>query len=472
MKNQSNQNNEKSRPVKPVKGKAAEDDRDVVGRATQDAKAEGQSASDKPEQTKAVTATEKDMPKVTGKAAQKKPETGVEKKPPTTTEKTNTAAEKEESPPKNVTVKTADATEMGETEEKKGSAGLFVAILALLLAVLAALGVYYLYLQGQQQNQQSAALAEHLGELQSGIDANRQQLTQLSQLETLKQEISTIRSEVDSAASVRQRIEAEQQALNAALTQMSATLGRTTLAWRLAEVEYLLIVANTRLTLERDRRTAQVALQTADQKLRAIGDPAFVPVRQSIANEIAALKAMVEPDITGLALSLVSLVERVESLPLRDSQPARAAGPAVTSGQEDYQSLDWIDIPSAVWKDIRGLVVVRRADKPIEPLQPPSEAWFLRQNLQLKLEQARLSLLRYETALFQQLLDEAGDWLEVYFDAESAAVKSMLESLQDLKRANLQPSLPDISDSLRILRKHMRSLGVEVEAAQREGSEQ
>jgi len=40
MKNQSNQNNEKSRPVKPVKGKAAEDDRDVVGRATQDAKAE------------------------------------------------------------------------------------------------------------------------------------------------------------------------------------------------------------------------------------------------------------------------------------------------------------------------------------------------------------------------------------------------------------------------------------------------
>ncbi len=482
MKNQSNQNNdqnnEKSPSAKPVKGKATEDHRDVVGRATQDAKAEGHSASDKPEQTKAATATDKDIPKVTGravqkkKAVQKKSENSMEKKPPNSPEKTTTAAGKEEKKPPNVTAKTADAVGMEETEEKKGSAGLFVAILALLLAVLTALGVYYLYLQGQQQNQQSAALAERLGELQSSIDANRQQLTQLSQLETLKQEISTIRSEVDSAASVRQRIEAEQQALNTALAEMSTTLGRTTLAWRLAEIEYLLIVANTRLTLEHDRRTALAALQTADQKLRAIGDPAFVPVRQSIANEITALEAVVEPDITGLALTLASLIERVESLPLRDAPPVRAVGAAASGGEESSQSLDWADIPSAIWKDIRGLVVVRRADKPIEPLQPPSEAWYLRQNLQLKLEQARLSLLRHETALFHQLLDEAAHWLRANFDEESAAVKGMLESLQDLKQADLQPSLPDISDSLRVLRKHMQSLGVEVEAAQREGGEQ
>jgi len=480
MKNQSNQNNEKSPSAKPVKGKAAEEHKDVVGRATQDAKAEGHSASDKPEQTTAVTATDKDKPKLTGKAAQKKPETSAAKKPPNTPKKTATVTEKKETKSPSATATTADVPGVEEKEtakeEKRGSAGLFVAILALLLAVLTALGVYYLYLQGQQQ---SAAMAERLGELQSSIngnrlsiDANQQQLTQLSQLETLKQEISAIRSEVDSATSVRQRIEAEQQALNTALTEMSTTLGRTTLAWRLAEIEYLLIVANTRLTLEHDRRTALAALHSADQKLRAIGDPAFVPVRQAIANEITALQAIVEPDITGLALTLASLAETVESLPLRDTPPVRTAGPTVTGGEKDYQSLDWADIPSAVWKDIRGLVVVRRADKPIEPLRPPSEEWYLRQNLQLKLEQARLSLLRHDTALFHQLLDEAAHWLRANFDEESAAVKGMLESLQNLQQADLQPSLPDISDSLRVLRKHMQSLGIEVEAAQREGSEQ
>ncbi len=492
MKNQSNQNDEKTPSAKPVKGKAVEED--VVGKVTQDA--EDQSASDKPVPAEATTVTEKDSPKATGKAAQKKPETRVEKKPPNTPKKTTAAAGKKEKKPPEATVKTVDVAGMEEEsakgkireekqeekKEKKGSStGL--SIVALVLAILTALGAYYLYLQGRQQNlqeqQQNAALLERLGELQSridgnrsSIDANQQQLRRLSQLETLKQEIGAIRSEVDNAIAVRQRIEAEQQALNTALKEMSTTLGRTTLAWRLAEIEYLLIVANTRLTLERDHRTALAVLQTVDQKLRAIGDPAFVPVRQSIANEITALKAMVAPDITGLALTLASLVGRVEDLPLRDAPHVRTAGSVVGNGEENTQPLDWANIPGAIWRDIRGLVVVRREDKPIEPLRAPEEAWYLRQNLQLKLEQARLSLLRHETALFHQLLDEATHWLKAKFDEESAAVQGMLESLQNLQQADLQPSLPDISDSLRVLRQDMQGLGIEVEAAQREGGEQ
>jgi len=486
MKNQSNQNNQsnpKNTPAKPARGKAEK----------------VHSASGKPAQPGATASTaEKDIPKPSEKLAQKKPEDAVEKKPPSATAKPPSATSAKEKPP-SATAKPANAAKVeekkppsttekppsatakpadaGRMEEKKGSgASLWIGSVALLFAILAGLGVYHLYLQGQQQ---STALAKRLGELQSSIDANQssiaanqQQLTRLSELDTLKQEISAVRSDVDGAASVHQRIEAEQQALNTRMTEMASTLGRTTLAWRLAEVEYLLIVANTRLTLERDPRTALVALQTADQKLRAIGDPAFVPVRQSIANEITTLKAVAEPDITGMALTLASLSEAAESLPVRDAQPARASGPALTSGQGDYQSMDWSAIPSAVWKDIRGLVVVRRMDKPIEPLQPPSEEWYLRENLQLKLEQARLSLLRHETTLFQHLLDEASHWLKAHFDEESAAVKGMLKSLQELKQADLQPDLPDISESLRILRKHMQSLGAEVEPAQREGGEQ
>ena len=256
------------------------------------------------------------------------------------------------------------------------------------------------------------------------------------------------------------------------MAAMTAKLGRTTVAWRLAEIEYLLITANTRLSLERDRSTALVALQTADQKLRAIGEPALVPVRQSIAFEITALKAVQEADFTGMALTLGSLAKAVDDLPLLDTQPARASGPAVESSQADYPSLDWADIPSAMWNDIRGLVVVRRVDRPIEPLLPPAEEWYLRKNLQLKLEQARLSLLRHETALFQHQLDEAADWISAYFDVESSAVTSLLGTLQGLKVTELQPSLPDISASLRVLREHMKRLGEEVEAAQREGSEQ
>ncbi len=481
MKNQSNQNDEKTPSSKPARGKAVE--KAVADGVTQGG--EDQSVSDESVPAEAAVVTEKDRPKVTEKAAQKKPDT--EEKPSNTPKKPTTAGKKAKKPPE-TTVKTAGAAGMEEkakekTREGKGGAGTGLSIAALVLAILTALGVYYLYLQGRQQNlqaqQQNAALMERFGELQSriegnqsSIDANQQQLRRLGQLETLKQEISAIRSEVDSAIAVRQRIEAEQQALNTALKEMSTTLGRTTLAWRLAEIEYLLIVANARLTLAHDHRTALAVLQTVDQKLRAIGDPAFVPVRQSIANEITALKAVVVPDITGLALTLASLIGRVEDLPLRDVPHVRTARSVAGDGEENTQPLDWADIPGAIWRDIRGLVVVRREDKPIEPLRAPEEAWYLRQNLQLKLEQARLSLLRHETVLFHQLLDEATHWLKAKFDGESAAVESMLESLQNLQQAELQPSLPDISDSLRVLRQDMQGLGIEVEAAQREGGEQ
>lgn len=355
-------------------------------------------------------------------------------------------------------------------KKKTGSgAALGIGILAVLLSLGAGYGVYYLY---QQDKLHKASLADDLAALQSRISANQQGLTRLTELDGLKQEIAAVRSEVGNVTSTSQRIEAEQQALNVALADMSAKLGRTTVAWRLAEIEYLLITANTRLRLERDRNTALVALQTADEKLRAIGDPTFVPVRQTIALEITQLKAVPDVDITGMALTLGSLARAVDDLPLIDTQPVRTAGPAINSSQEDYKSLDWGDIPAAIWDDIRGLVVVRRVDKPVEPLLPPAEEWYLRQNLQLKLEQARLSLLRHETTLFHHQLDEAGEWLSAYFDGDNSKVSSLLSQLQELKKTELQPPMPDISDSLRVLREHMKRLGEEVEAAQREGGEQ
>lgn len=356
------------------------------------------------------------------------------------------------------------------TEKKRGSAaGLFIAVLAVLLALAAVAGIYYLYKQEQVQN---AVLADRFVALQSGIDSNQQKLTELSRLDTLKQEIDAVRAEIGNVTNVSQRIEAEQQALNTTLAAMTTKLGRTTVAWRLAEIEYLLIIANNRLRLEQDRNTALVALQTADQKLRAVGDPAFVPVRQSIASEVTGLKAVQAPDITGMALSLGSLARAVDELPLLDTQPVLASGPADESSKVEYQSLGWADIPAAMWNDIRSLVVVRRVDRPIEPLLPPAQEWYLRQNLQLKLEQARLALLRHETTLFRHQLDEAAEWISAYFDVESGAVASLLDDLEALKKKELQPTMPDISTSLRLLREQMKGLGEEVEAAQREDSEQ
>jgi len=117
--------------------------------------------------------------------------------------------------------------------------------------------------------------------------------------------------------------------------------------------------------------------------------------------------------------------------------------------------LNWEELPQAVWEDIKSLVRVRRHQQPIEPLLPPKEAWFLQQNLRLKLEQARLSLLRRDTRQFRQYVGEANSWIESFFDADSPAVRNASVTLRALIRVKLQPRTPDVSGSLRLLRERL-----------------
>ena len=101
---------------------------------------------------------------------------------------------------------------------------------------------------------------------------------------------------------------------------------------------------------------------------------------------------------------------------------------------------------------------IQRTDAPVAPLLPPKERFFLRANLALELEAARLALLREQAALYRSSLDQARDWLTRYFDPEDAGVRAMLEAIDELQRVEVSPRLPDISGSLRLLRDHLRQL--------------
>jgi uroporphyrin-3 C-methyltransferase len=323
-----------------------------------------------------------------------------------------------------------------------------LAWLALLLALGAAGGGYYAY---------SLVLAN-----KPIIASHSQQIASLSkQLEEVNNSLSGAHQRLEDEVAARKQAEAEHEALATKMATLEAKLGRTTLAWRLAEAEYLLTLANQRLNLEHDQATAISILETVDAKLRALGDPALLPVREKISDELAQLRAVEVPDITGMALTLASLAQASQTWPLRDKTP-----PGVLGSDEAPRSrpLSWQEIPRAVWEDLKDMVRVRRHQQPVEPLLPPDQFWFLRQNLQLKLEQARLALLRRDKPLFDRLLSEAQDWARLFFDGNAASVSSAVETLDHLKTAELRPALPDISASLRELRAQSKRLGQQVEA--------
>jgi uroporphyrin-3 C-methyltransferase len=110
----------------------------------------------------------------------------------------------------------------------------------------------------------------------------------------------------------------------------------------------------------------------------------------------------------------------------------------------------WNSVKDAV----SGLIKVTPPDQASLPLVPPEAAYFLRTNLALQLQSARLSLLRGEQAVFEQSLDDASAWLTDYFDTDSAQVSGALQTISEIRGGFFSVTAPDISVSLRLLRQY------------------
>lgn len=380
--------------------------------------------SEKPEQQKADT----DHTDKTEKSAAS---------PKVTTDEKAASASKAKSS-KTENNKTSKAQTKTPVQKNTGSKTAIVSLIALLaLSALGLAGYDFWFLKKQ------LPVVSHAVEIQDSLQ------THVSQLE---QQLHLANSDLLKEIEARKSEQAEHQALSAAMQDISEKLGRSTVVWRMAEVEYLLTVANHRLILAEDRETAMAIFETADNRIKAIGDTSLLKVRSSIADELSALHGMPEVDIPGLALRVGSVAENIEQLPLRDKKRIAVAMKEKTNSE----SREWQDILMAMWNDLKSLVQVRRHQQPTEPLLPPSESWFLYQNLTLKLEQARLAVLRRDTKLFRQDINEATSWLTNYFETESPAVQSSERALKGMLNIELKPAVPDVSGSLRLLREVMR----------------
>ncbi|MDE2088875.1 MAG: uroporphyrinogen-III C-methyltransferase [Gammaproteobacteria bacterium] len=330
----------------------------------------------------------------------------------------------------------AAAAEQAPPPPARRRAALLLAWTALIVALVTAAGGYYLARESQRRllagQRQTAVLAQRLEALQAQSNARAAQ--------------------IDTAL---RALGSRQQTLQAAVDALNRLAGTGRHGWLLAEAKYLLNVANQRLLLERDVPTAIAALSTADRRLRATGDPGLLPVRKKIAAEIEALKAVPQPDVTGMALRLEALASRVDALPLASAQPRAVAAPADGQGAGASPPHGWRQALEAVWSGLRRLVVVRHTNHPPAPMLAPSQQYFLYQNLILKLETARLALLNGDAPVFRDSLSTAGRWIGTYFDTRDAAVAGALKQLQQMAAVNIHPALPDISASLRLLRQRI-----------------
>jgi uroporphyrin-3 C-methyltransferase len=288
-------------------------------------------------------------------------------------------------------------------------------------------------------------LAKRLNEGAGAIREGR------SESREAKEEAQALTSRV---ASIEAKLN-EAQGQQAALESMYQELARGRDERLLAEIEQSVAIAAQQLQLAGNVEAALIALQSADARLAQNGGGQFANVRRLITRDIERLKALPQADISGMAVKLEGVVAVVDTLPLAYAQrPPRngTQGAEKTIPPAITDSAYWSGLLDGAWSEIKQMIRVERMDQDTPALLAPSQALFLRENLRLRLINARLSLLQRDGNSFRDDLKLTVKWLEQYFDMRAPAVKSAHATLQRMSTTNLNLALPPLDETLAALR--------------------
>ncbi|MEH6575597.1 MAG: uroporphyrinogen-III C-methyltransferase [Amphritea sp.] len=358
--------------------------------------------------------------------------------------------------------KQSDAPAKPVKDEQPRKPSSWPGALALLLALIALAGVGYTYwLQMQTSQQLAAAQQQSSNVVATAIDASKQQLNkQLNQqIGTVNQQMSALQQQADTE---KANINELQERLTRSIQQVTAQQQNTSKDWLLAEVEYLLRLANQRVLMEQTPQGALKLLRSADKILSETDDVTIYEIRKALAADIAALEAVPELDTEGVFLRLGALnsqVDRLQVIPLTEQHKLPEIVEEVTS--DSFSESLTADIKAA-WAKVSSkfeqLIIVQHRDEPIEPLLSPQQSYYLQQNLHLMLEQAQLSLLQRKPRSYSDSLDKAKNWIGTYFEQNDSGTQALLKALGELTTIEVAPQMPDISSSLTSLKTYLKQM--------------
>ncbi|MGB2817696.1 MAG: uroporphyrinogen-III C-methyltransferase [Burkholderiaceae bacterium] len=317
----------------------------------------------------------------------------------------------------------------------------WVALLALLLAI--AVGV----LSYSQLAKVKRETARRLGELQQAASAAT---------ETAARADAEARSARQQNAVLESRL-AEVESQREALEQLYADLSRGRDEAVLVEVERLITLGAQELQISGSVPTALAALQTADARLARLEAPRFLPLRRVLARDIERLKAAPTVDVTGIALKIDQLIASTDTWPLlSDANATSPAAASARSAAPPPRQLEWWERTwDALQRELgeyRDLIRIRVVDTSDAMLLGQQQQVLVRQQLRLRLLNARQALLGRNDRLYRADLSEAQVLMNRYFDVRQRDAASALVSMKQLASAPLSVETPNINDSVAAVR--------------------
>lgn len=242
---------------------------------------------------------------------------------------------------------------------------------------------------------------------------------------------------------------AEFQAQSATLQALYQDIARSREELALIEVEQAIVLAGQQLQLAGNLPVAVLALQTADAQLARLDRPAHLPLRKALAKDLARLNALPFVDMPGISLRLEQVLVGVDKLPLvSHGRPEKSAENEMAAESKTW----WQRTGGAIWQEVKGLVRIQRFDREDVALLAPGQGYLLRENLKLRLLNARLALFARDQWTFRNELKVAQDMLNRHFEASDKAVQTAQTTLRQMTASEINVELPTLNDSQAALR--------------------
>lgn len=338
---------------------------------------------------------------------------------------------------------TATVAQQGpQRSPRTGRVWLYIALVLAIVAVLVSIGAAWFVLDRLQTME--LQLARRISEFDrriSAFDAAGRETRAAAR--DASASLSNLTARLSALENQAQETKSQQLALAALYQELTRSEDERVVA----DIEQTLLLAQQQLRLAGNVRAALIALEEAKARLARLDKLQFSSLQEAIGRDIARLKLMPTVDVADINARLDVLVQNVDKLKLNTGPvPTEPAAQALTPEGR------WQQLWQAIWAEFKQLVRVRRVDKTDPALVPPEQAWFLRENLKLRLLAARLAVLNRDEKSFKSDLTIAQDWVQRYFAFQDAVTQSMLASLRELAALPVAQQEADLTDSIKALR--------------------
>jgi uroporphyrin-III C-methyltransferase len=263
--------------------------------------------------------------------------------------------------------------------------------------------------------------------------------SQATEARTLARQAEGTTREVAAKMALLEARVAESTLQRTQLEELIQSLARSRDENVLADLDAAVRVAQQQAAITGSGEPLVQTLKQADERLARLNQPRLERVRRAVLQDLDRTRSAGITDITVLTIRLDEVIRQIDELPLlaaperrthataaaalaQANAPAKAASAAAASNWTVQLGQRWQDFSGSVWQEVKGLVRVTRIDQPEAMLVAPEQAFFLRENVKLRLLNARLALLSRQFDTAQSDLRDAQSAMDRYFDRSTRRV--------------------------------------------------